>query len=132
MPTAFLTHPLFLLHEVPAGHPECPQRLSAITDELVTQRIYDLLRVVEAPEASNDALCRTDSPAHVSASDRMDISDALASIDADTFIGPHSLEAARRAAGAAIEATNLVIAGVADNAFCCVRPPGHPATRPPR
>jgi acetoin utilization deacetylase AcuC-like enzyme len=37
--------------------------------------------------------------------------------------------AARRAAGAAIAATDAVIAGEIDNAFCAVRPPGHHACR---
>jgi acetoin utilization deacetylase AcuC-like enzyme len=129
VPTAFLTHSLFLRHEVPTGHPERPRRLSAIVDELITQRIYDLLRIVEAPEASNDALCRVHSPAHVSAMEGLKLGDAIASIDADTFVGPHSVAAARHAAGAAIEATELVIAGRADSAFCCVRPPGHHAER---
>ena len=127
MPTAFLTHPLFKRHEVPAGHPECPERLSAITDELITQHIYELLAIVEAPAASNDALCRVHAPAYVSALESLVVDDKLVPLDPDTFVGSHSLAAARHAAGAAVEATNLVMAGHADNAFCCVRPPGHHA-----
>ncbi len=51
------------------------------------------------------------------------------SIDADTYMGAHSLEAAWHAAGAAALATDLVIEGRAKNAFCAVRPPGHHAER---
>jgi acetoin utilization deacetylase AcuC-like enzyme len=40
---------------------------------------------------------------------------------------PYTLEAAWRAAGAAVMATDTVMAGEAANAFCCVRPPGHHA-----
>ena len=40
----------------------------------------------------------------------------------------HSWRAALRAAGAAIAATDAVIAGEVSNAFCSVRPPGHHAT----
>ena len=129
MPTAFLTHPLFERHEVPEGHPERPQRLSAIRDELITQGIYDLLRVTEAPEASDDALYRVHEPGYVSMLEHFEPAEGLVSIDPDTFIGPHSLAAARHAAGAAIEATDLVVAGHAQSAFCCVRPPGHHAEK---
>ncbi|MET0382901.1 MAG: histone deacetylase family protein, partial [Burkholderiaceae bacterium] len=49
--------------------------------------------------------------------------------DPDTTACPSTRQAALRAAGAAIAATDLVIDGGADNAFCAVRPPGHHATR---
>ena len=42
---------------------------------------------------------------------------------------PHSWQAALRAAGAVVAATDMVMAGEAQNAFCCVRPPGHHAER---
>ena len=51
----------------------------------------------------------------------------LAQFDADTFMGPSSLEAALRAAGGAIAAVDAVYAGEADNAFIAARPPGHHA-----
>ena len=49
-------------------------------------------------------------------------------LDGDTLLNPHSWQAAMRAAGAAIAATDAVISGEADNAFCSIRPPGHHAT----
>jgi acetoin utilization deacetylase AcuC-like enzyme len=50
-------------------------------------------------------------------------------IDPDTSINIHTWDAALRAAGAAIGATDAVMAGELDNAFCAVRPPGHHACR---
>jgi acetoin utilization deacetylase AcuC-like enzyme len=50
-------------------------------------------------------------------------------IDPDTIACPGTLAAALRAAGAAVAATDDVIAGRAETAFCAVRPPGHHATR---
>lgn len=41
----------------------------------------------------------------------------------------YTLEAARRAAGSAVLAVDLVLRGEAPNAFCAVRPPGHHAAR---
>ncbi|HPP82764.1 MAG TPA: histone deacetylase family protein, partial [Rubrivivax sp.] len=50
-------------------------------------------------------------------------------LDPDTVASPGTLDAALRAAGAAVAATDDVLAGRARNAFCAVRPPGHHATR---
>ncbi len=50
-------------------------------------------------------------------------------VDPDTAMGPHTLQAALRAAGAAVEATDLVLSGKVGSAFCAVRPPGHHAER---
>ena len=50
-------------------------------------------------------------------------------VDPDTSANAHTWSAALHAAGAAVKATDLVIDGRADNAFCSVLPPGHHATR---
>ena len=44
-------------------------------------------------------------------------------------MNPHSLTAARHAAGAVVLATDLVLSGECRTAFCAVRPPGHHAER---
>ena len=44
------------------------------------------------------------------------------------MLSPASAEAALRAAGAAVAATDAVLHGDATRAFCAVRPPGHHAT----
>jgi acetoin utilization deacetylase AcuC-like enzyme len=48
-------------------------------------------------------------------------------LDADTFVGEGSWDAALRAAGAAVEAARSALRG--EPAFAVVRPPGHHATR---
>jgi acetoin utilization deacetylase AcuC-like enzyme len=50
-------------------------------------------------------------------------------LDPDTMVCPGTWQAALRAAGAAVAATDRVLSGQAENAFCAVRPPGHHATR---
>ena len=47
--------------------------------------------------------------------------------DPDTFISPRSYDAALRAAGGCLAATDAVLRGEIDSAFCLVRPPGHHA-----
>jgi len=50
-------------------------------------------------------------------------------VDPDTSLNLHTWEAALHSAGAAIAATDAVIEGELENAFCATRPPGHHATR---
>ena len=133
MPTAYFTHPECRLHDMGAGHPECPQRLDAIADRLIASGIDIALEHREAPLADLAALERAHSTAHVlhlkDLLQRLQDSGERRAIDPDTIACPDTWRAALRAAGAAVAATDAVIAGELDNAFCAVRPPGHHATR---
>ncbi|MGI4984904.1 MAG: histone deacetylase family protein [Janthinobacterium lividum] len=129
MATGFYTHPDCLLHDTGDGHPERAARLQAIEDQLIGSRIDIALQREAAPLASETALLRAHSAAHVAAMRACPPAAGQAEIDADTFVGPHSWNAALRAAGAAVAATDAVIDGRLDNAFCSVRPPGHHALR---
>lgn len=132
MTTAFYTHTDCLRHEMGDWHPEAPVRLQAIEDQLIASRIDQFLERREAPLAGLDDIGRVHTSGAISLIH--DNSQALAgktdyySIDGDTLLNGHSWQAALRAAGAAIAATDAVIAGELDNAFCSVRPPGHHAT----
>ena len=82
----------------------------------------------EAPIADMESLTRAHSEEHVRT-----ILDAIpdsgfAGIDSDTLVSPGSGDAALRAAGAVVQAVDMVMAGEVKNAFCAVRPPGHHAT----
>ena len=129
MPTAFITHPDCLKHEMGRGHPECPERLAAIEDQLIASGIDGFLQRYEAPLASDEQLARVHPPEYVRAIRETAPSTGMVHLDPDTAMNPHSLEAALRAAGAAVLAVDLVLAGKAETAFCSVRPPGHHACR---
>ncbi len=127
MSTAYLTHPFFHAHAGPVGHPECPQRLTAVEDRLRADQIYDLLQHHQPAAAGREQLLRVHSARLLDELRALSPAAGLVALDPDTFMTPDSLAAARLAAGAAVLATELVIAGRADNAFCAVRPPGHHA-----
>jgi acetoin utilization deacetylase AcuC-like enzyme len=136
--TGYFTHPACRRHEMGRGHPECPERLDAIEDRLLASGVLDALDRREAPEAPVGHLELAHDKFHVASllGLRQEIADqvdaggyAYSHIDPDTAMNPHSWEAATRACGAVIAATDAVMAGELQNAFCAVRPPGHHATR---
>ena len=129
MAIAFVTHPDCLLHEMGDGHPERPERLWAIEDKLIASRLGDLVSRVEAPLATRAQLLRVHQEAYLDSLERMAPRSGHVLIDSDTMMNAHTLTAALRAAGAAVLATDLVMAGQAEAAFCSIRPPGHHAER---
>ncbi|MES2973246.1 MAG: histone deacetylase family protein [Pseudomonadota bacterium] len=134
--TGYFTHRDCWKHEMGAGHPECPQRLDAIEDRLLISGVGDALERREAPEASLSDIELAHDRLHVAAMRGLNAQLAEeisaggpthAQIDPDTSINIHTWNASLRAAGAALAATDAVIAGELENAFCAVRPPGHHA-----
>jgi acetoin utilization deacetylase AcuC-like enzyme len=137
MTTAFYSHPDCLLHEMGAWHPESPARLQAISDHLIATRLIDSLDCRDAPLASIEDLSRVHTQELIQSIQQHlpvpnDSGSAKGgpyfSIDADTSLNPSTWQAALRAAGAAIAATDAVMTGDVHNAFCAIRPPGHHAT----
>lgn len=108
-------------------HPECPARLASIQDRLIITGLAQHLEYIEAPQAPIDALVRAHHPEYVEMLQCNIPQTGYYSLDPDTLVCSHSWEAARRAVGAVLEATDRVLGGELDNAFCAVRPPGHHA-----
>ena len=133
MPTAFYSHPDCRRHDMGPGHPECPARLDAIDDHLIASGLDIALERRDAPLLDlRDAAYAHHS--HYVAELREVMEQVAASgepraLDPDTAAHPGTWAAVQRAAGAAVAATDAVIKGEVDNAFCSVRPPGHHATR---
>ena len=128
MATALLTHPDCVLHEMGEGHPESPHRLKSVLQSLESSGLASRLVAREAPLAQREHLERVHDPEHVEMVFSAAPSRGYAYLDPDTSMNPHSLGAALRAAGAVVAATDLVLNGEVQNAFCAVRPPGHHAT----
>lgn len=128
METIYITHPIFRLHEMGAGHPETPLRLEAIEKQLLNEGLADLLRTVQAKQATDEDLLRVHSLHHIANLQKNAPQSGYYSIDADTTLNAHTLEAAYYAAGAGVVAIDEIFSGRAQNAFCAVRPPGHHAS----
>jgi acetoin utilization deacetylase AcuC-like enzyme len=115
-------------HAAP-GHPERPERLAAVLAGAADgARAAGAELQEEAPEpASEEQLHRIHPPWHI---DRLDeIAHAGGGwLDADTYLGPRSMTAARLAAGATIRAALAASGGQVRVAFAVVRPPGHHAS----
>ncbi|MDE2388889.1 MAG: histone deacetylase family protein [Betaproteobacteria bacterium] len=127
MQTAYISHPDCLKHDMGAYHPECPQRLIAIENELKAAGLLAQLQRHDAPLATTEQLARVHTADYVESIRQASPAAGLIALDGDTAMNPFSLNAALRAAGAAVLATDLVLAGTVNNAFCAVRPPGHHA-----
>ncbi|MBD8531314.1 MULTISPECIES: histone deacetylase family protein [unclassified Massilia] len=130
MSTAIYSHPDCLKHDMGAWHPESPSRLQAIEDQLILARLDGLLERRLAPLAEIPAVLRNHTEGALAL-----VRDHIPAtpgetypLDADTLLCHASYDAALRAAGAALAATDAVIAGDIANAFCSIRPPGHHAT----
>ena len=108
-------------------HPECPERLSAINDQLLITGYLNFMDSYDAPLATVEQLSRAHSSLYVQELIAQSPAQGYHFVDPDTKMNPHTVTAALRSAGAAIQATDLVLEGAASNAFCCIRPPGHHA-----
>jgi acetoin utilization deacetylase AcuC-like enzyme len=131
MNCAYFYNPLFALHDMGAGHPECPQRVQVIDQALrlsgwlaAQQGAVHCANFDDAPE---QALLAVHTDTYLRQLTQSNPQEGLVSLDADTALNRHSLAAARRAAGAGVAAIDGLVAGQFKRAFCNVRPPGHHA-----
>jgi acetoin utilization deacetylase AcuC-like enzyme len=126
MTTLLFEHDAFGAHETPAGHPERAERYQAVRAALADERFAALVRRA-APRADAGAIKRAHDAAYVEAVFAAAPADGMVRLDPDTVMGPSSLDAALRAAGAGVAAVDAIYAGEATNAFVAARPPGHHA-----
>jgi acetoin utilization deacetylase AcuC-like enzyme len=129
LPTAYISHRECLAHDTGPDHPETASRLSAIEDCLISSGLFDLVRHVDAPAVTDEQLRRVHSTGHLKTIRALLPQQGYSRLDPDTVISPETLPAAKRAAGAVVAAVDLLVSGAINNAFCCVRPPGHHAER---
>jgi len=128
LPTGLVLDPVFKKHDTGPGHPERIGRYTAITDRLTKSGLAKELIAVPTREATNEELSLAHHPLYVELAVREITEGKQVLSTGDTSVCEHSLDVAKRAAGAAMNAVDLVMKGKLANAFCAVRPPGHHAT----
>lgn len=126
---AYISHPDCLEHDAGAWHPEAPERLYAISNQLIASGLDWVILHRDAPLATREQLLRVHDEAHVDRIFAQAPSEGTVEIDGDTVMSPGTLTAALRAAGAGVLGVDLIMAGEAGPVFCGVRPPGHHAER---
>jgi len=119
----------FLDHDTGKGHPESPDRLRAIRKRLAEGALVGKLNRPEFKAAEPDEVQAVHSAAYVKLVKETVEGGKRALPTGDTPVSAASFDAAMLAAGAAIAATDEVMAGRATSAFALVRPPGHHASR---
>lgn len=114
-------------HKVDSTHPESPDRLYAIDDQLLISGLDMVLEHVNASPAHPDSIKLAHDDSYVDRIFSQAPSSQTVWLDDDTAMTPNTLKAATEAVGAGIEAVDYVMQGEGRRAFCAVRPPGHHA-----
>ena len=121
------THEDCLAHEVPEGHPERPERLAFLMGHLERTGFLQDHSLQVAPSLPRELIETAHSSALYDQLENAIPERGISALDPDTWVGPHSLSASCRAAGAVWQGVNDVVLGDQTRVFCAVRPPGHHA-----
>jgi acetoin utilization deacetylase AcuC-like enzyme len=125
-PFSVIHDPLCLRHEPGLDHPESPQRLQTLVQLLNSPAVQALNPHILTPrDATGAELARVHAPEYLQ--QLLAVAGQTAYLDADTVTSPDSVQAAVRAAGCVLEATESVLRSEVPRSFALVRPPGHHA-----
>lgn len=125
--TGLVYHPAYLDHDMGAGHPESPNRLRAIMQQLEQSGTAARLARIEPRKAEEQWIAQVHTSQYVAALNHHAPTNGRVSLDPDTFMSPGSLTAAYWAAGGALAGVDAIMNKLVDHVFCAVRPPGHHA-----
>lgn len=121
------SHPIFTEHFAGPGHPESPQRMAAVESAVRMAGLIGRVNTFIPNPASRASIESVHDDSYVKM--MLQLKGHSHQLDVDTAVSPGSIDAALFAAGAALDATNAILSGIARTAFCVVRPPGHHAER---
>jgi hypothetical protein len=120
---------VYLQHDTAWGHPEKPERLTVIVEQLKKKELLrDLVSIAPRP-AADEWLTAVHTPAHVARNRKLSGQGGGYADSRDTPVARESYAVAVPAVGGVLAAVGCVMGNQAHNAFCAVRPSGHHASR---
>jgi acetoin utilization deacetylase AcuC-like enzyme len=125
--TGFVCDAIYLKHDPGAGHPERPERLTAILTRLEKDGVLQHLVRLKPAAASPEWITTVHAPEYVERVRKSCQAGAPYVDTADAPTSRDSYEVALNAVGGVQAAVDAVMDGTVRNAFCAVRPPGHHA-----
>ena len=126
MKTAIFTSETSLNHKTGSGHPENPERVKAVIENLKKNKN---LIWKKPSKFNNNILTIAHSKEYIENVQKAFPSNSFVYLDGDTIVSPGSKEATIDAVGSIISAIDGVEKKEFKNAFCVVRPPGHHAEK---
>ncbi|HKY70339.1 MAG TPA: hypothetical protein VJL88_00300, partial [Nitrospira sp.] len=120
--TGLIYHPAYLEHDMGVGHPESPNRLRAIMQQLERSGTAAQVTKIEPRKAEDEWITQIHSPSYVAALKKHQPAHGKVALDPDTSMSPGSLTAAYLAAGGALAAVDAIMDGRVEHVFCAVRP----------
>ncbi|MFO0707394.1 MAG: histone deacetylase, partial [Nitrospira sp.] len=125
--TGLVYDPRYLEHDMGMGHPESPNRLRAIMQQLEESGTVARLTRIVPRMAEDEWITQVHSAAYVASLKQHAPASGRVSLDPDTSMSPGSLTATYLAAGGALAAADAIMNREVEHVFCAVRPPGHHA-----
>jgi acetoin utilization deacetylase AcuC-like enzyme len=127
--TGYVYDPRYLLHNPGSWHPERPERLKAIHENLEDSGVLELTVRLVPDYAPLEWVERLHDPDYIRRfKEACEKGKPIFEVP-DCGISQKSYEIALLAVGGLMAAVDAVMTGQVDNAFCAVRPPGHHAER---
>jgi acetoin utilization deacetylase AcuC-like enzyme len=127
--TGFVYDEIFLKHLTGGGHPERPERLTAIVTRLKRSGLFSELTPIKSEPASLEWIAGIHKPDYIERVRKTCMAGSGILDSGDTPISAQSYDAALMASGGVMAAVDAVMEGRVRHAFCAVRPPGHHALK---
>ncbi len=120
---------IYLQHKTGPGHPDRPERLTAMVDRLKQRGLLEQMVAIKPVPAAIEWITTVHSEQYVERLKKGCAEEVPYMDTRDSPVCKETFEVARNAVGGILAATDAVMEGKIRNAFCAVRPPGHHALR---
>jgi len=125
--TGFLYDERYLLHRTGSGHPECPERLTAIFEGIASSGLLEKVRRLTAHRPDLAWIEAVHPRTYIERLEKACLNGETEFDGPDNQMCRATFQVALLAVGGILDTLDLLMSGELDNAFCAVRPPGHHA-----